>query len=117
MSDRKGYLPPLVEAYLCISQIPDLGPVSFDRLTVLTHGKPDALLTMSPDQQMALGLNQAQISALNQPQKRMLDSIAHWLSLSDVNHIITRQCAAYPKMLRATKGAPVVLFCRGNLSV
>lgn len=116
MNDREGALPPLLEAYLRISQVPDLGPVTFDKLTAVTDGKPETILDMSPEHQMALGLNRAQVSALSQAQARLLNAIATWLSQSNLNRAITRECAEYPRLLRETKGAPIVLFCRGNLS-
>lgn len=112
-----------LSAWLALWRLPGVGPAQFQ--TVLDHlGDIGSLFTQSTTQLADWGFDAEQIHQLRafaagQPGdlqagvQRDLD----WLQQAPRHHILTWQHPAYPALLRQIRGAPPLLFVRGQVEV
>lgn len=89
-----------------------LGPATLDRLEVAPEHYGE--LALRPRRELlALGLSEAQVRALLEPDPESLDRALAWLDHPD-HHLVTRADPLYPPLLARIDDAPPVLFVHGD---
>ncbi len=100
------------EAWLKVARAPALDGQRLLELLPTVTGI-DALLALSAAELAALGLGEATIRALKQPDPGLLEQDRAWLSASGA-HLVAIDHEDYPPLLRRISDPPPVLFVRGD---
>jgi DNA processing protein len=102
-----------VSYWLAALYLPGIGPARIYRW--LAHfGSIREIFAASSAQWQAAGLNAKEIHALQYPDWSAVDRDLAWSNQPDC-HLLTRECAAYPVLLRELDDAPLVLYVKGNM--
>ncbi|EGU33089.1 DNA-processing protein DprA [Vibrio scophthalmi] len=101
-------------AWLTLYFTPRLGPKGMSKL--LSKASATQLVTYDSPQLLALGLTEAQVRSIQQPNQLYLMQCLEWLHASTEHHIITLQSESYPPLLKQISAPPAVLFVKGDLN-
>ncbi|MBN7821857.1 DNA-processing protein DprA [Bowmanella yangjiangensis] len=104
-------------AWLVLDQVPGLGSDELEQLTQLTSNNASALFDLEDQQLRQLGWKAKQVAAFRNPDKAWIDDALHWLQSSPEHAILTYRSDTYPKLLQQLFRPPVVLYCKGNVSL
>ncbi len=103
--------------YLRLSLCPGIGPVNFRKLLETENFDISRLFGSSNKHLSALGLNQKQITALNNPQQDKIDQALTWQESNPTHHLLVLNDPDYPDLLREIRDAPPVLYGLGNITL
>lgn len=101
-----------LEAWLALARAPGLHAGRLDEWCA-RHGSPTALLGETPRALGTLGLGEAVIAALGQPDAAGLDADLRWLAQPG-HSLVTWGSPPYPPLLAQIPDAPLVLFVDGD---
>ncbi|MEX0732498.1 MAG: DNA-processing protein DprA [Aquisalimonadaceae bacterium] len=100
---------------LALHRVPGIGPHFFQTL-LSRFGSADEALRASSSALKALGIPEAVITAMAQPDWNGVDADQAWAEQPD-HHVLTLSSPDYPEMLRAIPAAPPLLFVTGHPDV
>ncbi len=110
-----------LSCWLALWRLPGAGPAQFQAV-IDQLGEIGALFRQSPEQLREWGFDSEQTGALTAfatgRAGLLQDGVGRdldWLQQSPDHHILTWQHPAYPNLLRQIRGAPPVLFVRGQV--
>ncbi len=83
---------------------------------ILEHLEPEQVFSASYGTLSKLGLNEAIIAALRQPDWPSVEQDMSWLKQTG-NHALTLHDERYPPLLKEIANPPAVLFVRGNIEL
>lgn len=101
-----------VRAWLSLVLARGLGPQRLDRLEQLL-GSPARWAEATPSQLGEAGLDRKLIDALKHPDPEAMARCLDWLAHDD-HHLVTREDALFPPLLRQIPDPPAALFVHGN---
>lgn len=108
---------PSLPYWLALNRAKGLGPATLAKLLPY-YGDAQTLVENAADAVRKFSLNQQIATSLAQPDWTGVEQDLNWLSqYSDNKSILTWDQALFPDALRSLSSPPIVLFCRGNLSL
>ncbi|MGY3859144.1 DNA-processing protein DprA [Aeromonas intestinalis] len=100
--------------WLTLNAVSGIGPVTAARLLSRCHDDIAALFEGDDGQLRAMGLDEHQLRQLRWPGPEVEEGL-HWASQPD-HHLICLDSPLYPSLLKQIPAAPLLLYCRGDLS-
>ena len=101
-----------IEAWLTLTHVNKLGPVTLQKL--FAHfGSPDKILRASYSELKTLGIPKAVIEGIQAPNQKAIDRDLAWLEQEN-HHIVTLQDSEYPPLLKEISDPPCVLYLFGK---
>ncbi len=113
MNDNKVDLAEL-KCWLALLRTPGVGCRTF--LKLLTTHTPAQLFQETRQALIALGVTDAIVQAINNPDWAIIDSDITWLHQQN-NSLITLNDASYPSQLKEISDPPPILFVKGNVEL
>ncbi|MCP4076236.1 MAG: DNA-protecting protein DprA [Gammaproteobacteria bacterium] len=103
--------------YLRLSLCPGIGPVKFRKLLEAENFDVSRLFHCSSKQLSARGLNDKQISAINNSRQDEVNQALNWQQSNPSHHLVTLNDPYYPTLLKEIKDAPPILYGLGNIEL
>nr|WP_185219217.1 DNA-processing protein DprA [Aeromonas caviae] len=100
--------------WLTLDAVTGIGPVTAARLLAHVGGDITTLFDSDDGALRALGLQSAQIQQMRWPLPVVEQGLS-WAA-EPGNHLLCPDDPAYPALLKEIPGAPLLLYCRGNVS-
>lgn len=100
--------------WLTLDAVTGIGPVTAARLLAHVGGDITTLFDSDDGALRVLGLQSAQIQQMRWPLPVVEQGLS-WAAESG-NHLLCPDDPAYPALLKEIPGAPLLLYCRGNVS-
>ncbi len=101
--------------WLALIRAPHVGPATFHSL-LERFGSPEAVFAASRPALAEAGLKPASLDYLQDPDWSAVDADLRWQD-AGCNHILLRDDAAYPALLRETADPPPLLYVVGDVEV
>ena len=101
-----------IEAWLALTHVDKLGPVTLNKLLQHFHSVEEILQAKQSELQH-LGISKPVITGIQQPNDTAIQRDLAWLE-HEHHHLITIQDDAYPELLKQLNDAPHVLYVLGK---
>lgn len=105
----------LLQSWLALIRAPGIGPATAARLLDFFHSA-ETVIAAGPRGWRSAGLEGDLHAGLAKPDEALIAQDLEWLAVSG-RRLITCQDDAYPSLLREISGAPVALFCQGDIDL
>jgi DNA processing protein len=106
--------PDTYKYWLALLRIPGVGCKTY--LNILGHCTPEQVFSEKHSALSALGLRDASIEAILNPDWKTVDQDLRWLEQTD-NHALLFSSHDYPKQLKEIPDPPPIIFVRGAIGI
>ena len=100
--------------WLMLSQIPNFGPATLERLVTQLKIIPAELFEQSQSTLRANGLTELQVKAICKPDLKAVEKLLSWQQAHEMHFIVCASDSAYSSQLTQIARPPFLLFGKGN---